>query len=64
MDRAVLLIYLIVGLSIVGLVVTADNEPTPTVIPDKEDRPHLVDRLTGTDPENIKVIRNPETILR
>lgn len=45
MDRAVLSIYVIVILAIVGLVVTADNEPTPTVIEKDEDKPHLVDTI-------------------
>lgn len=64
MDRAVLTIYIIVALAIVGLIITADNEPTPTIIKEKEDKPHLVDTIPGhRSTHNVTVIKNTDAII-
>jgi hypothetical protein len=60
MDRSVLAIYIIVALTIVGLIFTGDNEPKPFVREDEPEKPHLVDRIPQErSHHNITIIPNP-----
>lgn len=61
MDRGELLIYSIVIFAIFGLVVSSyyAEEPQPGPKPEKVDKPHLVDRLPGSDNATLRVAPNP-----
>lgn len=59
MDQAVLLILIVFGGTVVGLILTADNEPPPPMKVEKEERLHYVDKIPGHDEYNITIIKNP-----
>ena len=65
MERVEIYIILVVVGAVVGLIVTADNEPPQYVGEDKKDKPHLVDRVPPErSTHNVTVIKNPDAILR
>lgn len=63
-DKGELIIYLVVAFTIFGLVVTSyyAEDPQPGPKSEKEDKPHLVDRLPGSGNQTVTVVPNPEVL--
>ena len=60
MDRAALMIMVIFVGSIVVLILTSDNEPTPYVREDERNDSHYVDTIPGhRSTHNVTIITNP-----
>lgn len=64
MDQAMLMILIIISGAIIGLILTADNEPPMPVIKEKEERTHLVPGgVPSNENDTIIVIPNPGRLL-